>query len=159
MRAKLLLALIMATTVFAEQGRDAGGSGAPPMQAGPLSPFEEFVDKLKLDDKVQAPAAAQAFTDAARDAQAVGTEMMQLRQRLVGAELAGNAADVKAIQDLYTAAAVKMTAIETQAFGKVYATLKPNQQSKAPQAFAVMGGLFIPTSAGNSRGGRRGGER
>jgi len=157
MRAKLLLALIMATTVVAEQGRDAGGSGAPPMQSGPLTPFEEFVNRLKLDEKVQAPAAAQIFTDAARDAQAVGQEMMQLRQRLVGAELAGNAADVKPIQDLYTAAAAKMTGIEAQAFGKIYATLKPNQQSKAPQAFAVIGGVFMPTSGGNSRGGRRGG--
>ena len=157
MRAKLLLALIMATTVVAEQGRDSGGSGAPPMQAGPVTPFEEFVDKLKLDDKVQVPAAAQIFTDAARDAQVVGNQMMELRQRLVGAELAGNAADVKAIQDLYTTAAAKMTAIETQAFAKIYATLKPNQQSKAPQAFAVIGGLFIPVSGGNSRGGRRGG--
>jgi hypothetical protein len=127
------------------------------MQSGPVSPFEEFVDKLKLDEKVQAPAAAQVFTDAARDAQAVGQEMMQLRQRLVSAEIAGNAADVKTVQDLYTAAATKMTGIETQAFSKIYATLKPNQQSKAPQAFAVIGGLFMPVSGGNSRSGRRGG--
>ena len=35
-----------------------------------------------------------------------------------------------------------MTSIEAEAFGKLYALLKPNQQAKAPQAFELMAGMF-----------------
>ena len=47
-----------------------------------------------------------------------------------------------------------MAGIEASSFGKVCALLKPNQQSNAPQAFAVMTGIFQP--AGAVRGGRGG---
>ena len=41
-----------------------------------------------------------------------------------------------------------MTNIEAEAFGKIYALLKPNQQSKAPQAFELMAGMFAGAPAG-----------
>jgi hypothetical protein len=48
-----------------------------------------------------------------------------------------------------------MTGIEAEAFGKLYALLKPNQQAKAPQAFELMAGMF---AGGGMPGGGRGGE-
>jgi hypothetical protein len=49
-----------------------------------------------------------------------------------------------------------MTSIEAEAFGKLYALLKPNQQAKAPQAFELMAGLFagggMQGGAGRGRG-------
>ena len=47
--------------------------------------------------------------------------------------------------------------IET--FAKIYAMLKPNQQANAPQAFAIMAGMFQPSPArgGGGRGTRGGG--
>ena len=35
-----------------------------------------------------------------------------------------------------------MAGIEAAAFAKTYATLKPNQQPNATQAFALMAGIF-----------------
>ena len=52
-----------------------------------------------------------------------------------------------------------MTGIEAEAFGKLYALLKPNQQSKALQAFELMAGLFAGTGMPGGGAGRgRGGE-
>jgi hypothetical protein len=51
-----------------------------------------------------------------------------------------------------------MTGIEAEAFGKVYALLKPNQQSKAPQAFELMAGMFAGGGMGGGMGRGRGGQ-
>ena len=85
----------------------------------------------------------------------VGVQMLQLRQKLLNDELAGDSADAKSVLDAYTAAAAKMSHIEADAFSKVYALLKPNQQSKAPQAFARMAGFFQATPGRGGRGGGR----
>jgi hypothetical protein len=53
--------------------------------------------------------------------------------------------------------AAQVTGIETKAFAKVCATLKPNQQGKAASAFELMAGMFNAPAGG--RGGRRGGGR
>jgi len=43
----------------------------------------------------------------------------------------------------YEAVLAQMAGIEAAAYGKLYASLKPNQQSKAPQVFAdQMAGMF-----------------
>ena len=54
--------------------------------------------------------------------------------------------------DQYAGVAAQMTAIETKAFGKVYALLNPNQQSKAPAAFELMAGMFGGAPGGRGRG-------
>ena len=54
-----------------------------------------------------------------------------------------------------------MTGIEAEAYGELYALLKPNQQAKAPQAFELMAGIFaggMPGGAGRGRGGQGGSE-
>jgi hypothetical protein len=116
---------------------------------------------LKLDSKTQVPAVEQILSEAAKDAAPVGQQMLQLRQQLVNLALENKPADMKPIVDGYAGAAAKMAGIEARAFAKVYATLKPNQQSSASQAFAIMAGMFQPPPprASGGRGGRGGGQR
>ncbi len=121
-----------------------------------MTPFEEFADRLKLDKKTQVPQAAEIVNAAAAEAAPVGVQMLQLRQRLLNDDLSGDAAEAKSVLDAYTAAAAKMSHIEADAFSKIYALLEPNQQSRAPQAFALMAGFFQSTP-GSGRGGRGGG--
>src|SRR5438132_14414436 len=64
---------------------------------------------------------------------------------------------MKAAVDAYAAAAAKMAGVEARAFASVYATLKPNQQSNAPQAFALMAGMFQPAPPRAGGRGQRGG--
>ncbi len=127
---------------------------------GPPTPFQQFVRRLKLDKKTQAPAAEQIFSEALKEAAPVGQQMIQLRQQLVNAALANKPGELKPLQDAYTAAAARMAAVEVQAFAKVYAMLKPDQQSHAPEAFAVIAGVFQPPGprAGGGRGRRGGGQ-
>jgi hypothetical protein len=84
--------------------------------------------------------------------------MLQARQRLLNALRAGRAEEAKAAQDVYAEAAAKVAATEASVLAKVYALLKPNQQKDAPQAFALLAGLFSSASApaGGGRGGARG---
>jgi hypothetical protein len=125
----------------------------------PRTPFQLFADRLKLDAKTQVPVVEQILSDANKEAAPVGQQMLQIRQQLVNLALANKAEEMKPLVDAYTAAAAKMTGIEASAFAKVYATLKPNQQSNAPQAFAIMAGMFQPAAprGGGPRGGQRGG--
>ena len=152
-----LMLASLAVAAFVPQ-RGGSGSGAPPMDPTPPSAFEQFVDRLKLDHKNQLPAVEKIFTQAAADAAAVAQDMARLRQSMLDAELNGKPEAVKAAQDAYTIAAAKMAGFEAQAFTKVHALLKPNQKSKAPEAFALMGGLFQMVAPAGGRG-RRGGDR
>ena len=117
-----------------------------------MTPFEQFADKLNLDEKTQVPQASQIFKAAADEAAPVAVQMLQLRQALLNADL--QSADVKSVLDQYTGAAAKMSRIEADSFAKVYALLKPNQQSKAAQAFVLMAGFFQsgPVSSRGRRG-------
>jgi len=152
----------LATTVPARQtpesGMNANGSGLPPdIGRQVVTPYQQFANKLKLDGKTQAPAAEQIFTEAAHEAGPIGQQMLQIRQRLLNDMMANKAEDVKPALEAYTEAAAKMTNLEVKAFTKVYETLKPNQQSGGPQAFAAIAGVFQPASPGGGRRGGRGG--
>ena len=60
--------------------------------------------------------------------------------------------EVKKAQDAYAAEVAKMTGVEAKAFGKIYALLKPNQQSKASQAWDLMADMFATSGRGSGRG-------
>jgi hypothetical protein len=92
----------------------------------------------------------------AKEAVPVAQEMLRTRQVLVNAELGSKPDEVKAALETYSAAAAKMAALEAQAFAKIYALLKPNQQSRAPQAFTLMAGIFVPPAPPAPRPGRGG---
>jgi hypothetical protein len=126
--------------------------------SGPTQ-FEQFVSKLKLDEKTQVPEVQQIFMGAAADASVFEREMM--RQRLKMLEVAGNQEEFAKATEAYSAAAAKMTAVEVRAFDEVRGLLKSNQLSHTVDAFAIMAGIFHPPTprAGSGMGRRgRGGE-
>jgi hypothetical protein len=160
----LLTAILAATLASAQRGGGGGGRGGeggdmsggmgggmPRVQR--QSKFELFADRLRLN-KDQKDEVQTIFTDALREAAPVREQISKGREVITGAILDGKSQDdLKKMMDAYTMLAAQMTAIETKAFGKVYATLKPNQQTKAAPAFELMAGMFDPPSGG--RGGAR----
>jgi hypothetical protein len=138
-------------------GGGGGQSGLPSDINAPRTIPQQFASKLKLD-KTQAPAVDQILTAAANQAAPAAAQMLQNRQRMLNALHANNADEAKAAQDAYAASATDIARIEAAAFAKVYALLKPNQQKEAPQAFALLAGLFSNPSTGGPAPGRgRGG--
>jgi len=137
-----------------QSGMGREDSGAPPLDLTTPTPFQQFVNRLRLDTRSQLPAVQETFAAAVREAAPVGQEMLQLRQQLVNLALSNRRDEMKPVVDAYAAAAARMTGIETRAFASVYRTLKPNQQSGAPEAFAVIAGMFHPAPRGGGRGGR-----
>jgi hypothetical protein len=136
-------------------GFAGGGSGGGSVRAA--TRFEQFMSRLKLDNKTQGPQVSAILQEASAQAAPVGQQMVALQNQLVAAILANKTeAELKPIVDGYTDAAAKMTGIETAAFAKIYAMLKPNQQGNAVPAFAMMAGWLQPAPA-SARGGGRGG--
>lgn len=157
----LLLPMIVgAQNAPIQSGMGNEDTGAPKLGLGEPLPGEKLIDKLKLDSK-QAPEARLLLMDASRDAEPIGQKMLELRQRLINLELQKKPEEIAPAVEAYAAAAAEMAAIEARVFAKIYATLKPNQQANAPQAFAIMSGMFQPSPprGGGGRGGQRGGGR
>jgi len=148
-------ALVLPTAALAQRG-GAGGSGAPPMRAN--TPFEDFVEELRLDAKAQVPPVQQVMVEGAKGASPLVSELFQVRQTLLNLELGNKAADKPAALQAYLAGAAKMATMEAATFAKVYALLRPNQQSRAPGGFTQMAGFFFPeASAGQAGRGASGG--
>lgn len=136
--------------VAAQAGLPAGMQGEG---ARAMTPFEIYADKLGLDEKTQVPAVREIFLAATTEAAGPARELLQLRQRVLNVELSGQTADLKAALDAYTVAANKVATIEASTMSKVFALLKPNQQSKVPQAFLALQGMFqIGAPSGRGRG-------
>jgi hypothetical protein len=162
----LILAASLGGPLVAQEGggglgggalmRPGASSGLPTDINAPRTIPQQFSSKLKLD-KTQGPAAEEILSAAATEAGPFAQQMVQSRQRLLNASLNKNADETRAAETAYALAAAKIAVIEAAAFGKVYALLKPNQQKDAPQAFALLAGLFsTPTAVGQARGGARG---
>lgn len=134
------------------QGAERALMGGETVRA--LTPFEEFAGKLHLDGKTQQPAAIEIINAAASQAGPIGLQLLQIRQRILNGGLSGTPDDVKAATAEYVAVETKMATIEANAFAKVLALTKPNQQKDAPQAFAILAGFFQRTAAAGGRGGR-----
>lgn len=134
-----------------------GGSGLPSGIDAPRTIPQQFASKLKLD-KTQSPAVDEILLSAATEAAPHVQQMLQARQRLLNAARANRPEEVKAAQEVYAVAAAMVATVEASVYAKVYALLKPNQQKDAPQAFALIAGLFSNASAppAAGRGGARG---
>jgi hypothetical protein len=152
----VLVCFVAAAIVSAQGGGVPGGGGSG--GAANAAALQQFAVKLKLDQKVQIPAVETIFTDAARAAQPLSAQLTQLRRKLFDAEVAGKADEVASAREALTAAAAKMTLIETQAYQRVFDILKPNQQARTAEAFELMAGLFQTTPRPSSRSGRGGGQ-
>ncbi len=161
----VLLATVLVPLILAAQnapissGMGNEDTGAPRLNLQQPSPTEQLIDRLKLDGKTQAPEVRLLLMDANREAASSGQKMLELRQRLVNLALQNKPDEMAPVVEAYAAAAADMAAIEARTFTKIYALLKPNQQSSAPQAFAIMAGMFQapPPRAGAGRSTQRGG--
>jgi hypothetical protein len=144
-------------------GSRGGGSemGAGMPQVRRQTKAEMLFDKLKLN-KEQKDEAVTILSAAMEQAAPVRDQITRGRAVIANAITSkASEEDVKSLLGQFTAVNVKMTGIEAEAFGKLYALLKPNQQSKAPQAFELMAGMFAGGGmpGGGGGGGRsRGGE-
>ena len=167
---RFLLTAMMATALaFAQggggMGDDMGGTGGrgggmddtggmPRMQR--QTPFDIFADRLKLN-KDQKAEAQTVMVDAMKESAPLRQQLAQSRAAIANAILGGKSADdLKKVMDAYTSVVAQETGIETKAFSKVCAMLKPNQQGKAAAAFEVMAGIFNAPAGGGGGGGRRG---
>jgi hypothetical protein len=160
-----VLTLVLCVHAAAQEPQSGLGredTGAPPVDRSQPTPFQQFVSKLKLDARTQVPAVERVFAAASEEAAPVGQLLLQLRQQMVNVSLAKKPDEMQPVVDAYTAAAARMAGIEARAFAKVYATLRPDQQPRAAQAFAIMAGIFQPAAPrgpGPGGGQRGGGER
>jgi Spy/CpxP family protein refolding chaperone len=158
----LLTAALFSTLALAQGGMKGGGGGGMNDMGGGMgggmprgqrpSRFDQVADKLKLNKEQKEQ--AQTIVDAAREEAAPLRESVA-KARLGIADALVNAKgddEVKKAQDAYAAEVVKMTGVEAKAFGKIYALLKPNQQSKAPQAWDLMADMFSSSGRGGGRG-------
>jgi hypothetical protein len=166
---KLLLAATMATALaFAQGGDDTGGmsgggggrgggmgddmGGMPRMQR--QTPFDIFADRLKLT-KDQKTEAQTVLVDAMKESAPLRQQMAQGRAAIANSILGNKSVDdQKKAVDAYTSIVAQVTGIETKAFAKVCAMLKPNQQGKAAAAFEAMAGIFNASPGGGGRRGR-----
>ena len=160
---RVLLATLLAASLAFAQGKKGGGSkggmsdGMGEFRPQRQSKIEQFTDRLKLS-KEQKEEAQAALSAALEESAPVRTEMDKSRVAIAGAMIEGKSGDeIKKLIDEYTAVAAKWTAIEVKAFSRVYASLKPNQQQKAGQAFELLAeALDTVGSGGGARGGRGG---
>jgi len=138
-------------------GMGAEGMGGGMPRASHKTKAEIFSDKLKLN-KDQKEEAHKILSDAAQKAAPVANQIGRGRQAIATAILQKKTdAEIKPMMDAYAGLCAQMTGLETEAFGKIYAILKPNQQKNAAQAFELMDGIFIQVpSMGGGRGTGRG---
>jgi Spy/CpxP family protein refolding chaperone len=136
-------------------GEGAGGMGSGMPRVQRQSKLDMVADKLKLN-KEQKDQVQTIFLAAMEESRPLGEQIIKGREVIAGAMINGKSADeIKKMLDQYAGLESQMTGIETKAFVKVYALLKPNQQSKAPAAFEMMAGMFAP-QVGGARGRGRG---
>jgi hypothetical protein len=171
MLAGILLTATLATTLaLAQRGGGMGGEGGmgesgagaggrmgnsgmvsemPRVQR--QSKLDAIAEKLKLN-KEQKDQVQTIFLAALEESRSLGEQIMKGREAIAGAMITGKSEDdIRKMLDEYAGLQAQMTGIETKAFAKVYALLKPNQQQKAPAAFEIMAGMF-GAQTGRSRG-------
>jgi hypothetical protein len=151
----LLAALLAASAAYAQRGgRGATNPDGSPMNIGFGAPrqtkIEAISSRLKLDKTQKTE--VEAILDAAQqEAVPLRDTLSKGREAIALALVDGRTADAEAAESAYAALLAKATGIEASAFSKIYATLKPNQQSRAGQAFELMNGMFQVREPGRGR--------
>src|ERR1035437_6728503 len=141
----LLMAVLAAGFASAQRGRGGGGGdeggmgggggrggdmGAGMPQVRRQSKQEMLLDKIKLNKEQKEEAAK--ILSAAMEKAAPARDQLSKGRMVIANAITGKASedDLKKLLGQYTAVNATMTGIEAEAFGKLYALLKPNQQSK-----------------------------
>ena len=166
---KLLLAgVVAAAMAYAQEGMgglggggrqrgggmesmDGMGGGMPRTQR--QSRTDQIADKLKLT-KEQKEQMLTVLSAAREKAAPISAQLFKQRADIAGAMINGKTGDeVQKMLADYSASAAQMAGVEAEAFGKIYALLKPNQQKNAGQAFELIAGMFsAPARGGQGRG-------
>jgi hypothetical protein len=167
---KLMLAGIFATAIaFAQGGMEGmGGMGGGRQRGGGMEGGEmggmmrtqrqtkadQIADKLKLN-KEQKEQMLAIFSAAREKATPISAQLFKQRAAIATAMINGKTGDElrKLLAD-YSATAAQLTGVEAEAFGKICATLKPNQQKNAGPAFELIAGVFSMTGRGGQGRGR-----
>ncbi len=164
MLGRLALAAVLAATLASAQrggggrgggmgGDDMGGFGGG-MRPQRRSKMQQFSDKLKLN-KEQIEQVNTVLHDALEKAGPLSAQLENSRAQIAGAMIDGKSQDdITKLMDAHTALESQMDTIEADAFGKIFAMLKPNQQSKAGEAFELMTGVFDRVAAQQGGAGR-----
>jgi hypothetical protein len=130
-----------------------------PVRVQRQSPFEMFSDKLKLS-REQSTEAGNILSAAAQQASPIRGQLDKSRADIAGAMIEGKGEEeVKKLIDAQTALQAQLDGVAADAFSKIFATLKPNQQSKAGQAFEFVAVMFDRAAGGGGRRGMSGGSR
>ena len=112
---------------------------------------DQIANRLKLDSD-QKTEVNSIFEATTKDAAPIIQQVLKSRQDLANALLGGKSgADIAPLNEALRDAEFQMTGVEVKAFQRVVALLKPNQMSKAPEAFDLMVDIFL--QAGRGRGG------
>jgi Spy/CpxP family protein refolding chaperone len=135
-------------------GMGETGGGMPRVQR--QSREEQIADKLKLNKEQKEQLGT--ILSAAREKAGPVRDALLKGKLAVAQAIGSNQSDeqMKKVLADYAALAAQMDAVEAEAFGKIYAMLKPNQQSKAGQGFELMAGMFESASRGQGAGMGRG---
>ncbi len=169
---RYLLAAMLASTLATAQ-RGVGGMGGDEMGAtggrrgrgdqnsgaemgGGMtrraSRAEQIADRLKLSKDQKAE--LQTVISAAREeALPVMQQLLKGRDLMVQAMIAGKSQEaIDPLLKTYVGLSAELTVVETKAFAKLCAKLKPNQLAKAGQAFDLMASMFEQPEMGRGRG-------
>ncbi|MGB7759488.1 MAG: periplasmic heavy metal sensor [Bryobacteraceae bacterium] len=153
----LIIGPLAAAMAFAQWGhRSEDPSGG--MLAQRQTQLDQFADKLKLNKEQRAQ--AETIMDAAREAMGPAQQkLIEVRKNLAAALIGGQSDDaIDKLTKTYTSLSVQAKELETNAFAKICALLKPNQQPKAVQNFGLMAQLVESGQMGGPTGGGQRGQ-
>ncbi|MGA2274560.1 MAG: Spy/CpxP family protein refolding chaperone [Bryobacteraceae bacterium] len=152
----LLIGMVIATMAFAQRGRRSEDPSAP-MPAQRDNSLDQFAGKLKLNKEQRAQ--AETIIDAAREAAGpVQQKLLEVRRYLAAALITGQSSEADKLTKTYTSLSAQAKTLEANAFGKICALLKPNQQSKAAQHFGLIAQAVEQGQMGGPPGGSQPGQ-
>ena len=163
MYGKLLLTLFMAAGLALAQGGRGRGGGMEDMEnmasmrSAPPGRDELLAEKLKLD-KDQKLQLHDILMAATQETAPLRSQISNARVQLATAIIEAKSDDsIKQAQQAYSSVAAQLAGIEEKTFAKIYAMLKPNQQSRASQGFELLATMFEqPAGRGRGDGAGRG---
>jgi len=143
-------------------GRAGEDGGAPTGGGGGMRPqkatkADQMIGRLKLNSD-QKSEFITIMQSTLKDAAPVIQQVVQSRNTLATALINGKSgAEIEPLVKAMSDAQFQMTGVEVMTFKRVVAILKPNQMTKAPEAFDLMADMFLPVSSGPGGPGGPGG--
>ena len=132
-----------------EMGGNRNGGGRQQKE----SKGDQIISRLKLNND-QRSEFITLMQSTQKDASTIIQTLLKSRQDLANAMIQGKSdTEIAPFTQAMNDAQFQMTGVEVKAFQKIVGLLKPNQVSKAPEAFDLMTDIFLP-QPGRGRGER-----